>query len=194
MIQYECVFPANGRPTWFSNSLHDKANSRQKVSDELLQDTQINLLQIEILHLKSQIKSMEYSQKVQNKIVLMGLFSKHQAINSSRWNCRQIIYICINAVYASAIIAFIVFEANNIDEYMGAIYSLTSIVGIEVSYISLIFKNDKILNMFELIKAEYTISTWPLKLAHFSSTLSIKNAPIFIRIKWEFNIASNIWQ
>lgn len=54
--------------------------------------------------------------------------------------------------------AYVMFEAQDIEEYMEAIFSLTAVLGLEVAYINLIFKNDQLFNVFELVSKELTTS------------------------------------
>lgn len=101
---------------------------------------------------------MKCFQSLQKNIGTMGLTPCQQQNSHPQWNPRQIFCSVKYLIDTMAMAAYILIEADSIEEYMESIFSLTAVVGIEVAYISFIFKNDKLFNVFELVSLELTIS------------------------------------
>lgn len=101
---------------------------------------------------------MKYFQTLQNNMAKIGLIRNNQQNRGQYWDFRRIICTTIYTVDAMTMVAYVVYEADNLEQYMESIFSLISVAGVEVAYISFFFKNDKILNLFELVSKEYTKS------------------------------------
>lgn len=101
---------------------------------------------------------MKCFQTIQEKIAMMGLIRKQHPNNRPQWNPRQLFCTAFYVGDTMTMGAYVMFEAQDIEEYMEAIFSLTAVLGLEVAYINLIFKNDQLFNVFELVSKELTTS------------------------------------
>lgn len=72
-----------------------------------------------------------------------GLDPKSASKRGPQWNPRQIIWTAICVADTTAMGAYVIFQAQDIEEYMEAIFLLTAVVGIEAAYIAFIQKNDR---------------------------------------------------
>lgn len=105
---------------------------------------------------KSKIKIYE---KIKENMAAMG-FTPNQQTQNSDWKLSrfQIIVITILSIDVGTLCVFLFYEASGIEEYMDAIFELTTEVGMFSSFISLIFKNDDIFVILETTTNELTES------------------------------------
>lgn len=101
---------------------------------------------------------MKIFQRIQRILATMGFTANQQQSNHGKSNFRQMAFVAVCAVNAILLVFYISLEANTIDEYMDAIFSLTVVVGIMMAFISLIFKNDDIFTNIEFCEKTLTES------------------------------------
>lgn len=101
---------------------------------------------------------MKCFQTIQSKIGVMGLIPSEQPNNGPQWNPRQIFCTVIYIADTLAMGLYVILEAEEIEEYMEASFSLTSVAAIEIAYISFIYKNDQLFNFFDIVSKEMTLS------------------------------------
>lgn len=107
---------------------------------------------------------MKCFKSIQKNISALGLVPNPQPNNQPLWNSRQILCTAIHIADTIGMTSYIVFEAEEIDEYMEAIYSLTAVISMEVAYFGFVYKNDKLFNFFEIFSKEITTSKQFLKI------------------------------
>lgn len=126
---------------------------------------------------------MKGFQTIQKNIGAMGLTPSRQQNNRPQWNSRQIFCTVKYVIDTFAMGTYVIFEADDIEEYMESIFSLTAVVAIEASYISFIFKSDKLFGTFELVSKEITIRKLHFKMVQINFWILLMNSSILFRIK-----------
>lgn len=126
----------------------DYSRNQQQFSDRQMSSAPI----------ENEIK-LKYIQVTGRYMAAMG-FTPNQQQND-QW-CRlsfiQIFCIVKCCMDVIEIGVYVFFEADRIDEYMDSIFALTVIVGILIALINIIFKSDKLFNMFETAAEEANFS------------------------------------
>lgn len=97
-------------------------------------------------------------QFVQKKIAVLGFTAKQQKINHGRWSFGQIICVVKFSIDTISFGAYAFLEANSLEEYMYSIFGIISGVVIILSFITVVFKNDKIFDIIENCEMELTKS------------------------------------
>lgn len=98
---------------------------------------------------------MKIFQTVQNNMAAMGFASIQQQNNHHRqMSFGPIIDVILCSIDAISVGVYIFREANGIEEYMVTIFTFTVLVAIAISFVSIIFKNDKIFNAIEFCANE----------------------------------------
>lgn len=83
-------------------------------------------------------------------------FAPNQQHNNSNWPCSsvQLVNVVICSINAISIGIYILREANVVEDFIESIFAFTAIVGVLVSFISIILNNDKAFNNIELCENE----------------------------------------
>lgn len=96
-------------------------------------------------------------QTIQMNFATMGCTPNQQQNNPNRkLNSAQIIIIVILAINTVTLSLYVLLVANDIEDYTDVIFSLTITVGVAMSFVSIIFKNDELFNTIELNEKEVT--------------------------------------
>lgn len=95
-------------------------------------------------------------QCIQQILAAMGFAPNQQQNNRLNLNYRQIIFVIVCGMNVTFLSSYIFLEANDIEEYMDAIFSLIIMVTIAIAFISIIFKNDQLFNYIECVTKELT--------------------------------------
>lgn len=99
---------------------------------------------------------MKIFQTIQRNMAAMGFTPNQPQNNYRQLKFGQIIIVGVCSIDAIKMGVYIFCEADGIEEYMYSIFSLTVVAGITISFISFIFKNDKLFNVIEIIAKELT--------------------------------------
>lgn len=92
---------------------------------------------------------MKIFQTIQKTLSAMGFAPNQQKNNHRKANITQIVDVifCSNDVILIGL--YILREANSIETYMDSIFTFTAVVGITISYMHIVFKNDKVFDTIE---------------------------------------------
>lgn len=83
-------------------------------------------------------------QVFQEKIEAMGCTPNQQQNRHRKLNFHQIVFVVVCAINITFLCFYMVLEANSIETYMDAIFSMTTLIAITISFISIVCKNDEI--------------------------------------------------
>lgn len=125
-------------------------------------------------------------QVVKINAATIGLFPNQQQKLNGRQKASLILYF----LAISSIVAFILFEASTIEEFMHGIFVITSITSIGLNFISVIYKNDEIFKVIKDCEKELTMSKFWLisnKRNELDQTLTISSI-CFIRYPLSINL------
>lgn len=101
---------------------------------------------------------MKFFQRTQKILAAMGFTRNQQQNYHGKLNFRQMVFVFVCTINALLLVFYIFFVANTMAEYMDAIFSLTVLVGVEMVFISFIFKNDDIFTGFDFCERILTES------------------------------------
>lgn len=97
---------------------------------------------------------MKLFQTVQKNMAAMGFFPNQQQNGRRKLTFGQILSVFLYSINVISFCIYISCVANTIEEYIDSIFSSTVIVGIEIAFISIIFKNDKLFRTIENAEKE----------------------------------------
>lgn len=104
---------------------------------------------------------MKIFQAVQKNLGVLGFApNQHQNNHWRQLNLRQICGVVKCSVDSISTAVYVFTQAERTEEYMDSVFSLTVDVGITVSYISIIFKNDSLFKMIESAEEEANLSMY----------------------------------
>lgn len=96
-------------------------------------------------------------QTTQKCLAVIG-FAPNQQQNdrNRRFNSKQIIIVTVCTLSTIDFMLYVLLVANDIEDRMDAIYSLTAVAGATIAFVSIIFRIDELFNFIELIEIELT--------------------------------------
>ena len=107
---------------------------------------------------------MKVVETIRKKLAEMGFIPNQQQNISSG----QIISVVLSSIQCILLGIGIFYSANTIEEYMNLIFSLTVTFAIEITFISIIVKNDKLFDSIEFFEKELNESEYNVKIIlHF---------------------------
>lgn len=109
---------------------------------------------------KEKKMKLKVFQQIQQILAVMGFAPNQQQNNRLNLNYRQIIFVFVCGTNVTFLSSYIFLVANDIEEYMDAIFSLIVLVTIAIAFISIIFKNDQLFNYIECLTKELTDSKY----------------------------------
>lgn len=99
---------------------------------------------------------MKVFQCIQQILAVIGFAPNQQQNNQLNLNYRQIIFVVVCVMNVTFLSSYIFLEADDVEEYMDAIFSLIVMVTIAIAFTSIIFKNDQLFNYIECVTRELT--------------------------------------
>lgn len=101
---------------------------------------------------------MKIFQEVQKNLAELGCTPNQRYNNRWQLNFHQIFGVVKCSADSINFAVYVFTQAERIEEYMDSIFSLTDVVGITISYISIIIKNDNLFKMIETAEKEVNFS------------------------------------
>lgn len=101
---------------------------------------------------------MKFYQILYKNLAEIGFTPQQQQNNLWPLNAPQMFYIGKYSTDVIVIGVYVFSKAESIDHYMVSTFSLTVIAGITISFISIIFENDKLFHLIEIATDETTLS------------------------------------
>lgn len=108
-------------------------------------------------HNSKEIK-LEICQFIQKNLAAMGFTRNQQKSNNGQWSFGQIVGIVKYSIDIISLGAYVLFEADSIDEYILSIFVLILTIMITITFVSIIYKNDKLFEIIEQCANVLTIS------------------------------------
>lgn len=110
--------------------------------------------------IKQKSRKMEIFKFLQKKIATVGFIPNKQQKNYEKSKRGQIIYIIVCGLNTIVFLFYIFLVANDIEEYMNAIFLLTAVITVTIAFTNLMFRNNDIFNVIEFCAKEQTESTY----------------------------------
>lgn len=101
---------------------------------------------------------MKFFQTIQKSMAAMGFKPNQQQSNRRRFSSRQIFYTAKYSIDTISVGVYAFCGSDSDQSYMEMIFTLTALAGATVALVSLVFENDKLLNILDLIEIEADIS------------------------------------
>lgn len=101
---------------------------------------------------------MKYYQILYKNLAAIGFIPIQQQNTHWPLNVQQIFCIFKYSTDVIFIGVYVFCKADGIDQYMVTTFALTVLVGIALSFLSMIFKNEKLFDMIEVAIEEMTFS------------------------------------